>query len=372
MKAFHVSSLPLILIVVMSFSIGSVTSAEAARTQLLDDGWAVYHDELFDVSIEYPASWRVKPHVGLLDQGGVVTFSAPSARSASSLSDPHDGGDEIVFGPYLTALEQGMTVSEWRQKRQDLFAPYAKSESTLLSSEKVWVDEVEGLRTVEHNPLGLSRSTDIARGDMVWFLWDNGDETLTDIYDRMLASIRFGKGTPSSLQALYGDGFISSPLEYPEPQAAEKSLLLNFRVPLNGYNAAKCSNTHGSVYTKYAIDVFLNTGTQVYAAANGQVIFRDWSGNYGKLIKVNTEPHEHFYGHLSSYLYVYVGLNVNKGSVIALSGDTGLGDAHLHFEVRERYANVGVDMRYIGGFIENSNYPSQNGVAVTSCGYWWY
>ncbi len=84
------------------------------------------------------------------------------------------------------------------------------------------------------------------------------------------------------------------------------------------------------------IDIALPSGSAVYAADGGTVIYSGWKGTYGKLVKINHGANlETRYAH-NSVLLVGVGDNVFKGQKIALSGNTGRSTGpHLHFEVRK-------------------------------------
>lgn len=353
---------------------GGVSSAEAAGPRPSADGWVTYYDALYDVTLEHPADWQVVPHDGVDDLGGVITFTQPRPVEEGVEPDPHHGPRKIVFGPYLTARENGIDAANWRLLRDERFAPYERNVGAFYRSAKIAVAGRAAAQTFEETPLGPSRSTDIPRGEIMWFLWDDGDAEQTAIYDRVLASLRFGKATPRSLQEIYGPGFqAASLLRPPEPSRnlAQRSLS-SFRVPLNGSHTAKCSNTHDKVQTDDAVDVFLAVGNYLYAAETGQVLHADWWGNYGKLLKIWSGNYEHFYGHLSNFYYTFPGYNVGRGYFVGWTGDTGKGDAHLHFEIRNRKNNQGVHMGAVAGFSENGSYPGQNGVAVTNCGTWSY
>ena len=95
----------------------------------------------------------------------------------------------------------------------------------------------------------------------------------------------------------------------------------------------------------YAVDFGggLVTGTPVYAPVAGDVISAGWNNEgYGLLIKIREDPAEsvaivdelrvHWLAHLSK-IYVNEG-HVEQGDLIALSGDTGNGGAHLHYHVQ--------------------------------------
>lgn len=80
------------------------------------------------------------------------------------------------------------------------------------------------------------------------------------------------------------------------------------------------------------VDFACNYGTPVYATAAGKVVFSGWDSVYGR--KVNIDHGygvETFYGH-NSKLVVYVGDTVEKGQLIAYSGNSGRSTgSHLHY-----------------------------------------
>ena len=83
------------------------------------------------------------------------------------------------------------------------------------------------------------------------------------------------------------------------------------------------------------IDIANDTGTPLYAAADGVVIFSEWYSGYGKLVQID---HGNgivtLYGHNSENL-VRVGQTVKKGQHIANMGSTGNSTgSHVHYEVR--------------------------------------
>jgi len=84
------------------------------------------------------------------------------------------------------------------------------------------------------------------------------------------------------------------------------------------------------------IDLALPTGSVVYAADGGLVMFAGWSSlGYGNTIVIDHgNGYKTLYAHLTQ-VSQYCGAKVNSGQVIGLSGSTGnsLGP-HLHFEVR--------------------------------------
>jgi len=89
------------------------------------------------------------------------------------------------------------------------------------------------------------------------------------------------------------------------------------------------------------IDVMAETGTPIYAAAGGVVIFSGWNGQYGNMIEI-----DHGNGLITRYAHaskrlVKVGDLVVRGVEIGKIGKTGRATgSHLHFEVRRRGAAV--------------------------------
>ncbi len=85
-----------------------------------------------------------------------------------------------------------------------------------------------------------------------------------------------------------------------------------------------------------AIDIRCPTGTDVVATGGGIVTTSRWSGSYGYFIVI-----DHGFGMQTAYahnskLLVKVGDKVDRGDVIAKSGNTGNSTGpHIHYEVRE-------------------------------------
>jgi murein DD-endopeptidase MepM/ murein hydrolase activator NlpD len=90
------------------------------------------------------------------------------------------------------------------------------------------------------------------------------------------------------------------------------------------------------------IDIAAGSGSPVYAADSGLVVYSGWSNQgYGNMIMIDHgNGYQTLYAHLS-VLFVSCGQGVFQGEGIAQSGSTGNSTGpHLHFEVR-----------YMGGFI---------------------
>ena len=89
------------------------------------------------------------------------------------------------------------------------------------------------------------------------------------------------------------------------------------------------------------IDISASTGTPIWAAAAGNVIYAGWLGGYGNLVVVDHgNGLATAYAHASSIL-VSVGQPVGQGETVSLVGSTGNSSGpHLHFEVRVNGAAV--------------------------------
>lgn len=82
------------------------------------------------------------------------------------------------------------------------------------------------------------------------------------------------------------------------------------------------------------LDLAANTGTQILAALDGEVIEAATDTYYGKYLKIQKDDMIMVYAHCSKLL-VKVGDKVKKGSLIAYVGNTGNSTGpHLHFEIR--------------------------------------
>ena len=87
----------------------------------------------------------------------------------------------------------------------------------------------------------------------------------------------------------------------------------------------------------YGLDIAVPTGTPIRAAAAGRVTFAGRRGGYGYLVIIDHgKGVETRYAH-NSKLLVSAGDRVERGQIIARSGNTGNSTGpHLHFEIRYR------------------------------------
>lgn len=87
----------------------------------------------------------------------------------------------------------------------------------------------------------------------------------------------------------------------------------------------------------HGIDLRADIGTNVYATGDGVVKFAGRRGTYGNLLEIDHgNGYVTRYAHLSGFADgIRPGTRVNRGDLVALSGDTGVTQGpHLHYEVR--------------------------------------
>ena len=111
------------------------------------------------------------------------------------------------------------------------------------------------------------------------------------------------------------------------------------------------------------IDIMNESGTPVFASADGTVDFTAHQPGLGNVIEINHGYSlKTVYGHLSKIL-VHEGQKVSRGEMIARSGNTGLSTGpHLHYEVRLN----GVAQNPIDYFFNNDDRNKSKNNAVNT------
>lgn len=128
-----------------------------------------------------------------------------------------------------------------------------------------------------------------------------------------------------------------------EAKILQKSVLKEMLPNSSPVNAAYNSSSYGWRIDPFngnkafheGLDFTANSGTPIYAAADGIVVLAERTHDYGNLVKVDHGGGlETRYAHASKLL-VAVGERVNKGQIVALVGSTGRSTGpHLHYEIR--------------------------------------
>ena len=90
-----------------------------------------------------------------------------------------------------------------------------------------------------------------------------------------------------------------------------------------------------TLYSHQGVDYAIPEGSRIFATADGKVREVSSTSTSGRTVVIDHgNGYETRYSHLSQ-ISVRKGQHVNRGDIIALSGDTGLSLApHLHYEVR--------------------------------------
>jgi len=89
------------------------------------------------------------------------------------------------------------------------------------------------------------------------------------------------------------------------------------------------------------IDIATSEGTRVQTTGDGIVAFSGYDSGYGQRVTIN-----HGYGYKTTYAHlskvlVRQGQKVNRGDIIALSGNSGVSTGpHLHYEVQKENVKV--------------------------------
>ena len=151
-----------------------------------------------------------------------------------------------------------------------------------------------------------------------------GDSTLLESLDKDTAKIKRKKSPfGGNIFAIISDLF--------QGDKDKKSKSYYFSKPADSFISRGFDPERGHM----GIDFVIKTGTPVFAAANGYVIFADYTTKDGYMIILN-----HNNGYISVYKHCSVLLKrvretVLQGETIALSGNTGeiSTGPHLHFEI---------------------------------------
>ena len=109
---------------------------------------------------------------------------------------------------------------------------------------------------------------------------------------------------------------------------------LNFRRISSNFKLSRKHPILGKMRAHKGTDYAASTGTPIYAAGDGKVIFRGTKGGYGRTVILKHGNNiETRYAHLSRYGNYKTGKKVSQGQVIGYVGASGLATGpHLHYE----------------------------------------
>ena len=151
------------------------------------------------------------------------------------------------------------------------------------------------------------------------------EKAVAKLYEKKVVVVTSSSGYPTTPSS----GFSTSRSTITK----KVDLGITFVRPTKGIVTSRFGARWGSVHT--GTDIGVATGTPIYAAASGTVIFSGWKGTLGKFIVVNHgNGIQTYYAHCSALL-VSKGDTVTAGQLIAKVGNTGRSTGpHLHFEIR--------------------------------------
>jgi murein DD-endopeptidase MepM/ murein hydrolase activator NlpD len=118
-----------------------------------------------------------------------------------------------------------------------------------------------------------------------------------------------------------------------EYYAVEDTSRFLWPVPSSGRISSYYGHRHGRHHD--GIDIAANSGSNIVASDNGEVIFSGQMSGYGNIIVVKHSGGYHtVYAHNSKNI-ARKGSKVSRGEVVALVGSTGRSTGpHLHYEIR--------------------------------------
>ncbi len=161
------------------------------------------------------------------------------------------------------------------------------------------------------------------------------------------------------------------------PASASLALPPNWFIPTRSNTVVNCGSTFHTGNAQDALDISVGIENNVYAAKNGTITdtgVQPGVGTYGAYIVINTtvyianesRQYIHGYAHLSNRNFLTPGVGVSAGTIIGLSGDSGLDYSipgtgpHLHFHISRLDGDRGpVDASPLIGFTPSEYYPNQ-------------
>lgn len=197
----------------------------------------------------------------------------------------------------------------------------------------------ECMRDVRVNERDLSaRKSDLnsVREERAQILYKKNEEKQQAEYEyeRLL---ELSENIASMIRQMESNGVIGStpPVEQQTPQVSKHRFIWPCRGPITSYYGWRTHPIFGTTRYHSGMDIAVDYGTPIKAAADGTIIYSGWLGGYGNTIMI-----DHGRGLVSLYAHnnecaVYEGQYVKQGTVVAYAGSTGWSTGpHCHFEAR--------------------------------------
>jgi murein DD-endopeptidase MepM/ murein hydrolase activator NlpD len=195
----------------------------------------------------------------------------------------------------------------------------------------------------EEKLLGIGGSADYFTAGMI--IRDNEVEDLLEFVDEMIKSVKFEK---SQAKEISNQLLLNKKLYECIP--AIKPTVGNYSV--EGFGM-RLHPILGVRKFHNGLDINCDWGTPVRSPGNGKVTNVEKRSGFGLVVEIDHGfGYKTIYAHLSSSL-VKVGQKVNRGDLIAKSGNSGLSSGpHLHYEIQHN----GKALDPIDFFFDESNY----------------
>jgi murein DD-endopeptidase MepM/ murein hydrolase activator NlpD len=195
----------------------------------------------------------------------------------------------------------------------------------LLSNKKFSQEEINKIDELNNRMIFLSKELESLKStnERLRYAIMLGDST-------MLESL-YIKNDTSSLKKKSDGNILSVFRDFVRLYLQKPQETIYFTKPVNGFISREFNSDKGHI----GIDFVVKKGTSIYSAANGYVVFSDYTIQDGLMMIINHED-----SYISVYKHCSVLLKkprekVHQGEIIALSGNSGetTTGPHLHFEI---------------------------------------
>jgi murein DD-endopeptidase MepM/ murein hydrolase activator NlpD len=295
--------------------------------------------------------------------------SAERFKQISAALDPMVSTKDAKAGDFFALVQsnEGQLVSFEYQRGRDLYrvAPNGEGKLVASHSEPTMSRRVVTLGGVVDRSLFDSLREQGERAELVQefagiFVWTfdfskesrPGDEyrlVYEKYYDRG-GFVRYGKilaaqyvTASEMLTAVYYENSEGEGGYYTPSGLSLRGSLL--RAPLkysrisSRYTSARLHPVHQVYKPHLAVDYAAPVGTPVWAAGDGEIVFRGWLGGLGRTVKVkHRSGYTTYYGHLSRYGEgIAVGKRVRQKQIVGYVGTSGTATGpHLDYRVEHR------------------------------------
>ncbi|MDJ0788347.1 MAG: peptidoglycan DD-metalloendopeptidase family protein [Myxococcota bacterium] len=294
----------------------------------------------------------------LIDSGMAPVFNFRYARPGDRYRLVQDEQGEILRFDYVrSALERYVLRNEGGELipsryEPDLVREPARVAGVVSGSLYDAVEQLGEEPELAHDfaeifawDLDFSRS--VRRGDEFAMLYERvhvRDEAQTDhltyVHPGRILAARY-TNTQDDYVALYYETQEGRGGYYrPDGSSVRRQFLkapLNYRRISSRYSLNRLHPILGIRRPHPGIDYAADTGTPVWAVADGTVTFRGWNGGYGRMVKVrHANGYESWYAHLSRFPRdLRKGQHVQQKQILGYVGSSGLSTGpHLDYRLK--------------------------------------